>query len=71
MNIQIEISQLVNTLRKASDAYYNSGESIMTDAEYDGFEQRLKELDPTNEYFLGIGSTVRGEKVKLPLRCHH
>lgn len=61
------ISILVNKLIKASDAYYNTGETTMSDANYDALESLLRDLDPDNPYFIGIGSDTRGGKVKLPV----
>lgn len=60
------IVELVDILTRASDEYYNDGESFLTDAEYDKLERELRELDPTNEFLLGVGSDVRVDKVKLP-----
>jgi NAD-dependent DNA ligase len=61
-----EIARIVETLTRASDEYYNSGESFLSDAEYDALERQLRFLDPTNELLIGVGATVRGEKVRLP-----
>lgn len=61
------ISILVNKLTKAADAYYNTGDTIMSDADYDALEAMLRDLDPDNPYFIGIGSDSRGGKVKLPV----
>lgn len=60
------IAELVTILRLASDEYYNNGESSITDEEYDVYERELRQLDPTNQFLLGVGSEVRGNKVKLP-----
>ncbi len=61
-----EIQEIVEVLRRASDQYYNDGQSELTDQEYDVLEQQLRELDPTNPFLLGVGSLVRGDKVRLP-----
>lgn len=66
--MKTHIENLVDTLRRASDAYYNIGESSLSDKEYDDLEAELRSLDPTNPFFLGVGSEVRGDKVKLPFK---
>ena len=66
MNIETEIQELVAVLTKASDRYYNDGESDLSDKQYDTLEQQLREIDPTNEFLLGVGSEVRCDKIKLP-----
>lgn len=40
-----QIKQLIEELNKASDAYYNGGHTIMTDAEWDRKYETLKELE--------------------------
>lgn len=61
------IHKLVKKLTNASEAYYNTGSTIMSDADYDALESKLRSLDPDNPFFLGIGSASRGDKVKLPI----
>lgn len=56
---------LVELLIAADDAYHNDNE-IIPDQNYDALRQYVEATDPTNSYFLGIGSQVRGGKVKLP-----
>lgn len=60
------IVELVNLLVYASDRYHNYGDSPLSDEEFDNLERKLYNLDKTNEYFIGVGSTSRGEKLKLP-----
>ena len=50
-----EVEELVEKLTKYSEAYY-AGKPIVSDAVYDAAEMRLRELDPTNEYFNRVGS---------------
>lgn len=71
----------VKKLKKCDDLYYNSGESSVTDAEYDRYrdkiEARLKKLYKTHKirledvdaYFKGVRTKVRESKrtEKLPL----
>lgn len=62
-----QIEDFIRILTKADELYHSSDEeSFLTDAEYDFLYQFAEKLDPTDPYFLGIGSDVRGEKVKLP-----
>jgi len=58
-------SQIVQLLREASDAYYNGGTLKMDDDTYDSLVERLKQLDPENEFFNEIGAPTEGA-VKLP-----
>lgn len=46
--------------------YHNGHEPDLTDAEYDALELKLRATDPANSFFIGVGSEVRGDKVKLP-----
>lgn len=61
-----DIDDLVSILEYCSDCYYNSDGSPISDELFDSLEKYLYSLDKTNEYFIGVGSEVRGEKVKLP-----
>ena len=57
------IKQIIDTLNKADDAYYNTGESLMSDADYDKLKDKLKKLDQNNIYFNKVGASVhRGEE---------
>jgi DNA ligase (NAD+) len=53
-------------LAKCDDAYFNDGEMLLSDREYDQLKRRLFLSDPSNDYFVRIGSDVRGGKIKLP-----
>ena len=58
---------LIGILKETDDLYNNaSTESYLTDPEYDFLYLFTQAQAPTDEYFLGVGSEVRGEKVKLP-----
>ena len=46
----IDIDAIVNKLKIAASAYYNSGESLISDQEYDDLKKQLEQLDPDNEY---------------------
>jgi DNA ligase (NAD+) len=58
-------AEIVQLLREASDAYYNGGTLKMDDDTYDSLVERLKQLDPENEFFNEIGAPTEGA-VKLP-----
>ncbi len=57
--------QLVELLTKASDAYYNTSNEIMSDTEYDKYLDELKTKYPNSKYINTIGSSV-SNAVKLP-----
>lgn len=57
---------IVEVLQTADDQYHNDDESFLTDEEYDALRRYLELSDPTNPYLIGVGSDVRGGKVKLP-----
>lgn len=59
--------ELYEILLKASDEYYNSEESSLTDAEYDAIEMMLRQMNPNHEFLAEVGSDVRGGKIKLPI----
>lgn len=60
------IDELVTVLKSADDLYYNDIESFLTDEQYDTLRKFAEKLEPYNSYFTGIGSEVRGGKIKLP-----
>lgn len=51
---------------QASDEGYAIGKPLITDEQYDALFQYVSVTDPGNNYFYGVGSEVRGGKVKLP-----
>ena len=62
------VEELVKILKKLSDTYYNTGQSIVSDEIYDYIREILKEKDPENSFLYEIGAPIKGtkEKVKLP-----
>lgn len=60
------IVEVISALQKADDLYHNGEDSPITDAQYDGLRRYAQKLDPTNIYFTGVGSEVRGGKIPLP-----
>lgn len=59
------IDQIVDRLKHARRVYYSGGNPIMTDAQYDSLEDRLRDLDPDNAFFRAVGfaATDAFEKV--------
>ena len=49
------IKELEDKILAARKAYYNSGATIMSDAEYDDLEDKLRELDPENAVLNDLG----------------
>lgn len=55
----MQLDDLINKLKIASDAYYNS-DPIMSDDEYDELIELLKQQDPEHEFLSQVGSAVSG-----------
>ena len=62
----LSINEIVAFLQNASNEYYTSGNSYITDDEYDEIYDYLKQLDPTNDFFKTIGSEIIRD-AKLPI----
>ena len=63
----LDSSEIVQMLQAADDLYYNDdSSSFLTDAQYDAIRNIAQKLDPTNTYFLGVGSEIRTGKIALP-----
>lgn len=62
----VTTENVVSTLRRCDDEYFNGSDPIMSDREYDILKRRAFLSDPNNEYFLHIGSDIRSGKTKLP-----
>jgi len=60
------VCDIINVLKAADDLYYNEAESFLSDAEYDSLRQYAQGVEPQHSYFTGVGSEVRGGKIKLP-----
>ncbi len=69
----MEINEIVQKLIEAREVYYNSTTPIMSDSEFDGLEDLLREKDPSNAYFTTVGvlpeeATQTGKLVhKIPM----
>lgn len=59
------INKLVATLRDASKKYYETGDSPLSDAEYDSAVKVLESLDPENPYLREIGPTPEDSESKV------
>jgi DNA ligase (NAD+) len=64
----LPVSDLVDLLEYLSDAYYNTGEAIVSDETYDLLIEILRVKDPENKYLKNVGAKIKGTKeiVKLP-----
>jgi len=51
----MNIDEILKLLHDARDAYYNTDTPLMTDAEFDELEEKLKSIDPENNYFSSVG----------------
>ena len=51
----ISVIDLKNYLLKCKEDYYN-GTPTISDEQFDYYERKLKQMDPTNEYFNKIGA---------------
>ncbi|MCL2519506.1 MAG: hypothetical protein FWE37_00680, partial [Spirochaetaceae bacterium] len=63
----ITIKRLVTKLRQARTNYYNSGELLLTDNNFDDLEDKLRALAPHHSYFktVGINFDSSGEAGKV------
>lgn len=60
-----ELDDIIELLMAADNAYHNA-QPLIDDQQYDALRQYAEQVDPNHVYFLGVGSQVRGGKVKLP-----
>lgn len=68
MNKIDRIKELVEQLNKASDAYYNTGNTIMEDKEFDGLFDELKSLEKETGFIMATSPTQNvGYEVKSKL----
>lgn len=62
----VKITELVNTLKKLSEHYYNTGIPLVSDEIYDILRDVLIERDPTNSFLKQIGAPILKNKIELP-----
>ena len=60
--------ELITALEAADDHYFNTGNELVEDNVYDIAKRAAYAQNPAHVYFTGIGSTVRGGKIKLPFQ---
>jgi len=60
------LPELVKKLRAASDAYYNTGKSLMTDNEYDELRDELVQRSPSHPFLKEVGAAVGSGAIPLP-----
>ncbi len=65
MNKTIDV--LVQRLKAASVAYYETAEPIMSDDEFDALVEDLRTLAPDHAYFQFVGAPVSAGAVRLPI----
>ncbi|HRX15145.1 MAG TPA: hypothetical protein P5123_02415 [Spirochaetota bacterium] len=63
------ISEIVEKLIAAKEAYYETSSPIMSDSDFDSLEDELKNLDPQNPYFGIVGTGSQDNKIrhKVPM----
>jgi NAD-dependent DNA ligase len=61
------IASIVQRLKTASAAYYETSTPIMTDEEYDLLVDQLTKLDSNNSYLTQVGSNPKCDAVALPV----
>lgn len=57
----MNIETLVKELTEASNFYYNTGETTMSDEEFDIKVEKLRNLDPTNAFLQTVGARPVGK----------
>lgn len=66
-----KIETLVAELRQASEMYYNSDKTLMSDAEFDTKVRQLREVDPDNAFLKVVGAPpsqhLTKAKHKIPM----
>jgi DNA ligase (NAD+) len=65
----MKADEIAQRLKEAREAYYNSETSLMSDGEFDGLEEQLRNLDAGHIYFSTVGTQASGEKIihKIPM----
>lgn len=59
-------TKIIDLLSTADEMYFNDEDTVIEDNQYDALKQYAQRMSPTHVYFTGVGSAVRGGKVKLP-----
>lgn len=64
--VRANVSDLERQIKMASDSYYNSGKSIMSDIEFDALVDKLRELKPDSKVLQSVGAPIKSRKLNLP-----
>lgn len=65
--LNVKKTDLVKIIKLANNQYYNDGNPLLTDHQYDLLIDKLKKLDPNNKLLSQIGCKIHSKnKVKLP-----
>ena len=59
------IADIEKMITEANEAYYNSGTTIISDAEYDGLKEELRKLNPDSRLLQQIGAPVGSTRGKM------
>ena len=59
---------LIAALEAADDLYFNTGNELVEDNVYDIAKRAAYAQNPAHVYFTGVGSDIRGGKIKLPFQ---
>jgi DNA ligase (NAD+) len=62
----VSIKKLIETLKKLSLNYYNTGKELVSDEIYDLLRNILEERSPNNPFLKEVGAPISKDKVKLP-----
>lgn len=63
MNLENE-QETIDFLKQCSEVYYNSGDLLLSDDEYDRLYEMAQNAFPDNPFFQGIGAPVRGSEIQ-------
>ena len=61
------LNEIKKILQEANDAYYNTGNSTMSDEEFDELLDIIRENSPDDPFLNEIGAPIRDEVIKEPL----
>lgn len=61
----VSITELETLLQKASDAYYNTGNTIMSDSQFDILVEFLQKRSPKSKFLKQVGAPTKNLDVKL------
>lgn len=56
----MKLNEIVEKLLEAKKQYYTTGNSFLTDSQFDELEEKLRSADPNNKYFSIVGTNIKG-----------